>query len=196
MTTGTPIFGGINQTPFFGSTNVRQQLNFSPSQFDRLNAAYQQAWTNYNQGLSQIGTLPPTDRAARQQQLANAFFQDFDRAANGVLPAQQWQRLHQLDLQSRGFNVFSDPTVIQGLKLTPQQQAEFNRLGQSFNNRLTQIDQLSARDRTQAIQQFNALQSGLGNQINSVLTPAQRQQWQTMIGQPFVFQPYFSGPAR
>src|SRR5271170_5150042 len=49
------IYGGINQTPWYGDKAVQQHLGFSDSQFNGLNKGYGEAYTNYNSSVGLLG---------------------------------------------------------------------------------------------------------------------------------------------
>src|SRR5437763_1283466 len=61
--TGTQGAGGIGQTPWFSSQNLRGQLGLNDQQYNQLNSAYGQAYSNYSSNMGQLGnSLTPEQR--------------------------------------------------------------------------------------------------------------------------------------
>jgi hypothetical protein len=181
--------GQINQTPWFGNADVRSHLQLSSDHYNRLNSAYSTAWNTYNQAVGQLGNnLTPAERDARMQELSNTFYRDLNQAAEGFLPGRQWQRFSQLGWQYRGFGAILDPHVVTQLNLTVQQRQQIQNLDQQYNSQLNQFRSSNGATGANAGEQFGKVRKNYDNQLNSILTPEQRQQWQIMLGEQYNFQ--------
>jgi len=196
-TTNQSMVGGINRTPWFNNTQVRRDLNLSDAQYGNLNTVYQQAYTNYQNGLSRISpTLNAAQRQQAMQNLQQQFYTAFTNNSAQYLtnPAQK-QRMNQLYWQYRGFNAFSDPFVANQLNLTPAQQSRLGTYQQGWTTQMNKISPMMSTNRDQALKQFNDLSTQNSNQINSVLTPQQQAAWRQMIGNQYNFNPDVFLPA-
>jgi hypothetical protein len=190
-TVNQPMVTGINRTPWFNNTQIRRDLNLGDAQFRNLNTVYQQAYTNYQNGLNRIS---PNQTAAQRQQaiqnLQQQFYKSFNNnSAQYLTDPTQKQRMNQLYWQYRGFNAFSDPFVANQLNLTPAQQSRLGAYQQGWTTQMNKISPLLSTNRDQALKQYNDLSTQNTNQINSVLTPQQQAAWREMIGNPYNFNP-------
>jgi hypothetical protein len=186
-----PPQNGVSPTPWFADPQARQHLKFNDSQFNGLNQAYQNAWTNYQKGVNGIdSTSNAAQRQERLNELRQNFYNDFSQAPDLYLkdPAQR-QRFDQLHWQYRGYGAFSDPSVADRMKLTPAQREKLNAYQQDWYAQMNKLAPTYQMNPDQVVGQFNKLQAQNAAQINSVLTPAQRQTWQQMTGSPYTFSP-------
>jgi len=184
----------ILQTPFFTDPRVRQQLNLNNNQFNALNAAYQNAFTRYNQAvnnLNQNANLTPEQRATQLQQLQSQFNQELTGTVNTTLTnPQTLSRFNQLNRQFMGFNAFNDPTIRQQLNLSPDQVRQIRQLSNNFRQQLQQFRRGAGNDLSNVdTGQWNQVWQQYATQLNGVLTPDQQQMWTQLIGQPFTFSP-------
>jgi hypothetical protein len=189
--------GNINQTPWFSNQGIRSQLNLNDQQFNALNKAYGQAYTNYSSNLGQLGnTLTPQERAQKMQDLRANFDQSFTTATQKYItdPRQQ-QRYHQLYTQYQGYDALTNPQIQQKLNLTDQQRQQLQQFGSTYNQQLNTLQQNSQANPQATANQFNTLRQQANQNINSILTPQQQQNWRQMTGDPYNFQwsDYYSG---
>jgi len=171
---------GISQNPFFSNQAVRQQLRMNDTQFNSLNSAYRDAYSNYQNSLNGLGkNLTADQRTQQMEMLQNKFNDRFNQNVNSTLtdPGMR-NRFEQLNRQYMGLSNFNNPAVQKQLNLTPQQ--------------LNQIRQLSTSIRSQesnANPSLNQSQlySQTWDQLNSILTPQQQQTWSQLTGERFDF---------
>jgi hypothetical protein len=182
------IYNGINPTPWYSAPTVRQQLNLTDDQFNQLNSAYKTNWTTYNQGVTQIGDQ--ANNAARLNELNNNFHRDWNKATTTVFtqPADQ-QRFNQLSWQYQQYGAFNNPAVRQQLNLNDEQVQKFRTYDQQWNQQMAKWNTDYANNRQSVINAYNQNQKEFQTNVNTVLTPTQQEQWQTMIGKPYSFGP-------
>jgi hypothetical protein len=183
--------GGIQQSPWFNSPAVRQQLNMTNDQFNHLNTAHQNAWKQYQQGINGLDkNLSDDQRQQRIRDLEQNYYNSFSNSANSVFTdAQQRQRYNQLYWQYRGYGAFDDSAVANKLNLTPDQRAKLNQYRQDWSQQMNELGPLYQSDRDQAAKQFNTMQNQAGKNLNTLLTPEQQKTWQQMTGEPYTFHP-------
>jgi len=182
--------GSITQTPWFSNQDVRQRLNLSNDQFNRLNTNYQNAWTQYQKGVAGLGNLTPQERTQRMQDLQRQFYNSLSTTTNETLTDPQLRsRYNQLYYQYRGYGAFDDPTVQKDLGLTAEQQQKLAQYHQDWQNSMADLERTYATDPQGATRRFEEMRTRDQNQIQNVLTPQQRERWQQMTGEPYTFQP-------
>jgi len=193
-------YGGIGQTPWFSNPNIRQQLKLNDEQYNQLNKAYQQEWNRYQQGYNQLDkNLTDQQRADQVRKLQGQFYNSLSTDINKTItdPTAR-QRFNQMYWQYRGYDAFNDPMLQQKLNLTPEQRQKLEQYGMTWNKQMDTLGQQYGTDQQGAIKQFGQLQQQSGQQLNSLLTPDQRQTWQQMMGTPYQFPPtvYFQGAGK
>jgi len=189
--------GGIGQTPWFSNPQVRQQFKLTDQQYNALNQAYGTAWQQYQQGIQGLDKgLTDAQRAQRIQEMQQGFYRNFGtNLSQTINDPQQLQRFQQMQLQYRGYGAFSDPTVQEKLKLTPEQRQKLGQYGTEWEKEMTGLAQGYEKDPTAAGKRFSELQTQAGERLNTILTPEQQRAWQEMTGPRYTFQPGIYFPA-
>lgn len=192
----TRVYNGINQTPWYSVPVVRQQLNLTDDQYGQLNNSYNTAYTTYNTGITGLNDgLTDEQRAQQTAQLNGTFYTNWNQATNKVIvdPAAR-QRFNQAYWQYQHYGAFSDPTVRQQLNLTDAQIKQFQTYDRDWNNNMATWHNEYPNNQQVVIDNYNKAQQAYQTNVNTVLTPEQRQQWSVMVGKPYNFGPdvYFS----
>ena len=185
------IYGGIQQSPWFGNPSIRQQLQLNDDQYNRMNKSYGQAWDRYNKGLTGLDkNLAEQQRMQRYQELNGGFYKDFSGGIDEVFPDKAArQRYNQMDWQYRGYGAFNDPYVQKQLSLNEEQRQKFNQYDREWNTQMNNWRREFRNDRDGIANRFRESRRELQNRINSTLTPEQRTMWTDMNGKPFDFSP-------
>ena len=169
---------------------MRRDLNLNQQQLDQLNKAYSASWTRYHQDMNGLSNISEQQRTQQMQKLQQDFYNNLNSSSGVTLTnPDQRQRYNQLSLQYRGTGAFQDPTVQQRLNLTDSQRQQLQQNEQAWNQQMSQLHRDFQTDPTAASKRFDTLRQQNLQQMNSVLTPAQRSTWQQMSGQPYNFQP-------
>jgi hypothetical protein len=191
---------GVSASPFFSDPGARRQLNMTDAQFNRLNAAYRNAYGRYNQAASQLNpNLTEAQRMQQLQQLQNQFNSDMSGTLNNTFTdPRMLNRYNQLNRQFMGFTAFNDPAIRQQLNLTPDQFRQLRTLNNNWRQQLQQFRRGAGNNLGNVDQQqWTQMWQQYASQLNGVLTPAQQQTWSQLIGQPYAFSAgaYFNQPA-
>jgi hypothetical protein len=168
---------------------ARQQLQLNPNQYRQLSRVYENAWEQYQKGLNRLGpNLTDVQRQERMQALQQRFYQTYNRALDSTLTNPQLrQRYNQLNRQYQGFGAFNDPQLQQGLNITPTQQQQLSNMSNQWNQQMEQLRQQAATNPEASLQQFAQMQQQARQQMGSVLTPQQQQNWPQMVGDNYNF---------
>jgi hypothetical protein len=179
-------FGTMTQTPFFSNSAVQQHLNLTAPQANQLQQTYGNYYMQYMKDLS---AGQATQAQSNNPGLTTNLNNQMLKSAQGVLDPTQFQRFRQLHWQGQGFNTFNDPTVIQQLKLSADQQAKIRAYAEQQGPKATDIFAGSSTNPQTAAKQYEALRSQHDQYINSVLTPEQQQSLRTLLGEPYDLSP-------
>lgn len=185
------IYNGINENPWYSNQAIREHLNLTEDQFNQLNTTYKTAWTRYNDGVTQLGeNLNDVERTQRLGELNNTFNRDWNQATGTVFTQpNDRQRFNQLYWQYQQYGAFNDPTLQQKLNLTDAQRQKFRDYDRDWNRQMAKWNADYANNRESVINSYNQYQRDFQNNVNSVLTPQQREQWQSLVGKPYAFTP-------
>jgi Spy/CpxP family protein refolding chaperone len=154
--------------------DVQRELNLSQTQKARLEQLRQEM----QQAMQELRDLPPEQRRERMQALR----QKYDPAT--ILNETQRKRLRELELQWQGPFALTDPEIAKQVGLTEEQQAKIRGIIQeTFQSMRGQPGQPGER-----MQEFQKAREQAEKRMLEVLTPAQREKWQQMLGKPFEFQ--------
>lgn len=183
--------GYYTQTPWFSNPVVREQLQLNEQQLSRLNQGYQQSWTRYNRERNLLGdNLTPEQRLRREGELRSEFQRGFSPAVDASFTdTTARQRYNQMYWQYQGYDAFNDPTLQQQLELTPEQRQQLNEHGTAWNQQFDTWRSDYPRNRDRVGKELRDARREARQRINSTLTPEQRTKWNTVIGQPFEFEP-------
>lgn len=182
---------GASQTPWFNNPGIRQELQLNEQQFGRMNNAYGNSWSRYNQNVSGLDNgLPEATRLQRQQDYYNAFNRQFTQSTSGVFnDSNAQQRYNQLYLQYRGYGAFNDPAVAQELNLTPGQRQLFQQYDRDWNRNMRTWHREYVTNPDGVTQRYNTAQDDYRQQMGTALTPQQQQTWSRMTGKSYDFSP-------
>jgi Spy/CpxP family protein refolding chaperone len=180
-------YGPMNQTPFFTNQGVQKQLKLTQPQMKQLQQSYGDFWGQYikDQTAAQVNK-----GKSNTAEMATNFSNQMLRSAQGILDPTQYLRFRQLHWQGQGFNVFNDPTVIQSLKLTADQQTKIRAYAEQQNQSLNSIFGSSSTDPQVAAKEYEKLRLQHDQYLNSLLTPQQQQELRSLLGGPYDFSPY------
>jgi len=106
-----------------------------------------------------------------------------------ITDPKQRERFQQLQYQYQGLGAFSDPTIQERLKLTPEQRQKLNQYGQEWYNQMGELGQGYQSNPEAAGKRFNEMWKQSTERLNTVLTPEQQRTWSQIIGEPYNFQP-------
>jgi len=138
--------------------------------------------TNAAGGENPLGGFQASQFSEFQTQFNN----DLNNAVGATFtdPAMR-QRFNQLNWQYQGLGAFNDPMIQQQLSLTADQQQRLVTLNAQWRQQLQALQTQNRGDLTP--EEFAALRSRFMNQLDTVLTPEQQQQWTAMIGDTYDF---------
>lgn len=175
-------FAGVDEFFLLPFPAVQEELRLTAAQKVALGAGLK-AWAQQSKVLQQT---PP---AARQANLQQAEAATRSRLLALLTPAQR-QRLNQFVLQVNGAPALLREDVAPVLKLTPEQRQQITRrlqdeaVTEQFLVGQIEGAHTTAKQRDAALRLLPELRQHVYQQVLAVLTPEQRQRWQSLIGPP------------
>src|SRR5262245_6597309 len=120
-------------SPLYRSPEVARALDLKKDQIDRLNQMTDRLQKRYRDEIDRVGRLDPQAGNARRRELMRTYTEEWNRAAGDIFTEKQQIRSRQLELQARGLDVFTDPTVQRRLDLTDEQRSKLADLRTRYN---------------------------------------------------------------
>jgi len=108
-----------------------------------------------------------------------------DKAVAEVLNENQLKRFKQIQLQTRGNSVFTDPKVTAVLKISDEQVENIKSILQEAGKERQEIFKEAQGDFKAAGEKAAALDKETKEKVQGVLSADQRKQWKQMIGAEF-----------
>lgn len=172
-------FGGGFGGPVFlvGNESVQEELKLTDEQKKETEAIAE----SDREALRGMRDLPRDQIRAK---IADRIKNTNEKLAK-VLDAAQLRRLKQISWQQRGARAFSDPEVVEELKITPAQTEEIDTIQEDAGTEMRAISEESEGDREATRRKFVELAAATKAKIVDLLTPDQRTKYNEMLGEPF-----------
>ncbi len=171
---------------------VRQELKLTPEQEAPISEL------NAERRKRERAQWPGSPDAADDEQLRNQMIeaaQVDEQQVREILTAEQEARFQQLAIQAMGLAAFKEPEIVDALELAPDQRREIRAIERSFfwgrggrgrggrGRRNGDFGNRGSRDQMSPSDQFGRQANGVARAL-TVLTEAQRNKWQELIGEP------------
>jgi hypothetical protein len=175
--------------PIFRVDDFSRIQSLNNRQLMQLNAMTQRLQQRYQAQYERLSMLPLAERSNRLTELNRDYANAWLNGVEGVLTPAQLANFQQSQTLTGGFSTFNDPAVQRGLNLTNRQIQQLNNALLTSNTDLQGIMRLAQTDPVSARQAYAAYVQAYENQLSSILTLQQQQQWMQMTGEPFPFPP-------
>lgn len=178
-----------DESPWFSSENLRNELKLDDDQMERLNRAYGDTWRQLRGNQNNNGgELDAQARSQRLNEYRDRFDNEFTRSSRDVFrnPEQQ-ARFNQLQLQYQGYGAFQNPRLQRELNLNDNQSRQLQELYNDWNSEISGLREGYASNRDDATNRFNELRSRSNERFQGILNDQQRQSYNEMTGQQFDF---------
>jgi len=183
---------------------VQKELKLEQAQIELLNQLAAESGRRDRPNFEGFQNLSPEERQKRiaelRAQREKAAAEQEKKVAEILEPAQM-TRLRQLQVQQAGIRVLSRQQVADQLKLTPDQRQKIQaaldeeRAAQRAAFQAFQGGgQPTDAQREEARKKLADARTAAEAKLNAVLTPAQKQQFESMKGAPFTFPERQRGP--
>ena len=186
-----PTYNRIGKTPWYHAPGVQEELKLNDEQYKQLSDSYGKAWTQYNQGVTDLDrNLTDEEKVQRRQALSRNFQKEVNKSADTVLidPALR-ARYDQLYLQHQGYSAFNDPDVQARLKLTAAQRSKFMEGDRAWNRDMHSWRRDYDRDPTLLGEHFGITQDRYHATVEELLDDDQIATWKSMTGERYKWTP-------
>ena len=182
------FFGFMRGNPIMllNQESVQKELKLTDEQKTKIDELRQST----REKMQEIFQADQGERQAKMQAL-NA---ETRKALEGILNAEQGKRLLEIVYQQRGAMAFSDPEVAKTLKLTDEQQGKVKTINEETQAAMRELFQPGQPPDEETRKKMDEVRKGAGDKLLALLTPEQKTQWTTMLGDPFKGEIRFGPP--
>jgi Spy/CpxP family protein refolding chaperone len=179
---------------------VQEELALSDDQIGKIEPISEQLRSDMMSRMQemrgQLADLSPEQRRERFEKMSQELNAKAKDGLKGILKEEQLGRLEQIHIQQQGVQAFTDPTVLEALKLTEDQKAEVDGILESYRSETREIMEAGREtdDRAGLMGKLVELRRSSMDKASGVLTDEQRTAWKELTGEPFTMGPGAFGP--
>ena len=173
------VMEGAGQLVLLENKDVQRDLGLTAADEQRIDAIARQFSQQCQELLQDYGQLTPNERRVRFLDFARSN----ERVVHAILDEPRLQRLEQIRLQFCRFRGLNEPKIVEALQLTESQRQALRQIELETFVLLTEREN-PTDEATRCELRASLFQSAMDKSL-AVLTPAQLQQWQDLIGRPF-----------
>jgi hypothetical protein len=180
-------FGMMGGGPvnLLGNPSVQKELKLDESQITKA-TELATATREKVMGLrDQLSDLQGQERATKQAELMKPINEEAMKTASAFLKPEQVKRLHQIELQQRGANALTDPTIAKKLGVTDDQAAKVKTILADQQSEMQEIRQSAGNDFQSMMPKITALRKETNTKVMALMTEDQKKTWKEMTGEPF-----------
>ncbi len=181
---GGGMFGG-GMIGMLSNEQVQKELQETPDQVAKVKEITDKLAADRREAFSGVRDLPQDERRAKFEEL-NKKMQEESAAAmkkiDGILLAQQVERLRGVYLWVAGTAALADPEIAKALKITDEQKTKLQEIQQGTMEGMRGMRDLSAEERQQKMQEAR---KAAEEKVAGVLTADQKAELTKMKGKEF-----------
>jgi hypothetical protein len=159
----------------------QKELKLSDGQIEKIQAIGQELRDEFGAEFRAAINKPEDQR----RELLDRADSEAKRRLSGVLDAAQLKRYEQLQRQMAGVAIYTNEEIQKKLELSPEQVEKLREIARETMQRQREIVRDFRGDRDVLRDKSAALRRGSMARATAVLTEAQKETWNAMIGEPF-----------
>jgi hypothetical protein len=166
---------GREAFPLLQQEAVQKDLDLSLDQVGRITLMTQ----TRQAAREAMRDLPRDERERKSLEESNSA----EKEIRSILESQQIVRLKQIILQQHGTRAWGDEEVVRTLKLTHDQRVELATIRDEYDTKRRDLQKIENKQEQQ--KKSEALRQSVDERLLAVLTPAQQEKWDELIGPKF-----------
>ena len=178
-------------TTLLRNTQIQQELKLDDEQKDSIANIYKEQNAKRSEQFQAIRGLQGDERTKKiaewRKQMETAG-KETQQQLRKLLKPQQQTRLDQIALQMQGQRAWQDPAIIKKLKITDQQQQQFQEIEEATTEKRKQLFQdlrAGNLDRTKYSDQLKQISKQQETKSKNVLNKEQQERFQQLKGEQF-----------
>jgi hypothetical protein len=164
---------------------VQKELKLETEQVEKANALAAEVREKMGDIQSQLDGLDRQEAMAKRQELSKPINEEATKKVKAFLKEAQYTRLTQIELQQRGINALTDPTILKKLSVTDEQKSKVSSLMTDMQSEMQEIRQSAGDDRQAMMQKTTELRAETTKKVMALMTDDQKKTWKEMSGEPF-----------
>jgi membrane protein involved in colicin uptake len=179
-------FGGGGSSAFLlMNSGVQKELKLSDEQLEKAKKFGEEMRTKMGEQFRGLQDLQGEERTKKREELTKKLAEESEKALKDILKPEQIKRLHQISLQQRGMNAFTDEKVQTALKLSDEQKGKLKELADETRKAQGEIRQSAQGNREEAAKKSAELRKSSMDKALGVLSDDQKKSWKDLTGEAF-----------
>ncbi|MFO0949907.1 MAG: hypothetical protein U0835_01900 [Isosphaeraceae bacterium] len=186
---GSPVFaqgrgfGGGGGGMLLVNKSVQEELKVTDEQAGKLDTLSQDIRSKMQEAMQDV---PQEERFQKMAEINRTVVQPaIDKGLAEILKPEQVKRFHQIQIQAAGLQAFSQPKVVEALKITDEQKAKVQEIAEETQASMREIFQSAQDDREGAMKKIQELRKSSFEKAAGLLSDDQKKAWKDLIGSPF-----------
>jgi len=181
-------FGMGGGAAFLMAPNVQKDMKLSDAQVAKVQDTLQEVRERHQDDFADVRDASEDERPAKMRVLNKKISDEVKKALS--LSDEQSKRYDQISIQARGIQAFSDPTVLEKVKLTDDQRSKIREIAESSRGAFggANFKDASEEERAEMLRKFSATQRENMAKAQALLTADQKQAWKDLTGEQIEIQ--------
>ena len=182
---GRGFGGGGGGAMLLTNKSVQAELKVTDEQAGKLGEFGQKMQDKQREEGQKLQDVPQDERRAKMQEIGKVIQAEISKGLGDILKPEQVKRFHQVQIQAAGYNAFTQPAVVEKLKLTDDQKAKLAEISTEAGATMREVFQSAGDDRAAAMTKIQELRKATFEKAAALLTADQKSAWKDLIGSPF-----------
>jgi Spy/CpxP family protein refolding chaperone len=190
---GPPLFGGLGLPldMLLQNEGVQKELKLGDEQIGKIREVLHDVRLKHREDWEKLRDLSQEERREKLLELIKLVTDDTAKSLADVLSPAQVRRLKQIKWQNDGLRAFSEDDVNEHLKLTEEQREKIRTINEQARQEFAAIFQGDSgaagggNGYQDGMKRITALRKETLAKGVAILTPAQKQTWKDLIGNPY-----------
>jgi len=180
---GRGMMGGPGM--LLGNKGVQKEIKATDEQVTKLDALASETREKMTEARSKLEGLEQDERRQKMTEINREITAGIMTSLGSILKPEQVKRFEQISLQSSGVMAFSNPKVVEGLKITEEQKEKLKGINESANEQRREIMQGFQDDREGTMKKLADFNKELLGKVAALMTDDQKKTWKEMTGEPY-----------
>jgi Spy/CpxP family protein refolding chaperone len=178
-------FGGGGGAMLLSNKSVQQELKLDAEQVEKATKLSDEQRTKMREAREKLQDLSQEERQTKMRETMMAANEESHKAIASMLKPEQEKRFHQISLQQRGVNAFSDAKVQGQIKITDEQKTKLADIAKELGDKRREVMQENQGDFAAAREKLAPINKEAHEKAAALLSDDQKAIWKEMLGAPF-----------
>ncbi len=178
-------FGGGGGGMLLSNKSVQQELKLESDQVEKATKWNEEQRAKFTAAREKLADLSQEERQTKMREVFTAANEETQKALKDMLKPEQLKRFNQISLQQRGVQAYSDPKVVEGLKINDEQKTKLAEIAKEVGDKRREIMQDNQGNFAVITEKMAPISKDAHEKAAALLTADQKATWKEMVGTYF-----------